>query len=155
MLRKPVSPYNYWPFFRTNLTWLCQSWSNLTLPNWFNWPSRLDKFGRACFTSKSSGVFWGVSDPLCLSSSLALHFFQLFFLGPPPCQPRWPATPCACNGLWLLSCMAVSLKENNCFFVTDQTPRPMKSSVWKHVSLDLALCKPKMFVGRLIITKGD
>jgi hypothetical protein len=27
----------------------------------------------------------GVSHPLCLSSSLALHFFHLFFLGPPPC----------------------------------------------------------------------
>jgi hypothetical protein len=26
-----------------------------------------------------------VSDPVCLSSSSALHFFQLFFLGPPPC----------------------------------------------------------------------
>jgi hypothetical protein len=24
-------------------------------------------------------------DPLCLSSSSALHFFRLFFLGPPPC----------------------------------------------------------------------
>jgi hypothetical protein len=30
-------------------------------------------------------IFWGVSNPLCLSSSSALHFFQLFFLGPPPC----------------------------------------------------------------------
>jgi hypothetical protein len=29
------------------------------------------------------GIFL-VSDPLCLSSSLALHFFQLFFLDPPP-----------------------------------------------------------------------
>jgi hypothetical protein len=29
--------------------------------------------------------FFRVSDPLCLSSSLALHFFRLFFLGPPPC----------------------------------------------------------------------
>jgi hypothetical protein len=29
-------------------------------------------------------LFW-VSDPLCLSSSSALHFFQLFFLGSPPC----------------------------------------------------------------------
>jgi hypothetical protein len=27
--------------------------------------------------------FW-ISDPLCLSSSSALHFFRLFFLGPPP-----------------------------------------------------------------------
>jgi hypothetical protein len=26
-----------------------------------------------------------VSNPLCLSSSSALHFFRLFFLGPPPC----------------------------------------------------------------------
>jgi hypothetical protein len=33
---------------------------------------------------KSRGFLW-VSDPLCLSSSSALHFFQLFFLGPPPC----------------------------------------------------------------------
>jgi hypothetical protein len=29
-------------------------------------------------------VFWGVIDPLCLSSS-ALHFFLLFFLVAPPC----------------------------------------------------------------------
>jgi MFS family permease len=28
----------------------------------------------------SAEFFWGVSDPLCLSSSSALHFFQLFFL---------------------------------------------------------------------------
>jgi hypothetical protein len=44
-------------------------------------------------------------------------------LGPLPCYRGWPATPCTCNGLWLLSHMAVSLKENNCFFVMDQTPR--------------------------------
>jgi hypothetical protein len=32
------------------------------------------------------GVRWGwVSDPLCLSSSLAPHFFRLFFSCPPPC----------------------------------------------------------------------
>jgi hypothetical protein len=31
----------------------------------------------------------------------------------------------SCNGLLLLSCMAVSLKENNWFFVMDQTPRPV------------------------------
>jgi hypothetical protein len=35
--------------------------------------------------NKQVYVFWGVSDPLCLSSSLALHVFRLFFLGPPPC----------------------------------------------------------------------
>jgi hypothetical protein len=28
-----------------------------------------------------------VSDPLCLSSSSALHFFGLFFLDPIPCGP--------------------------------------------------------------------
>jgi hypothetical protein len=27
-------------------------------------------------------------------------------LGPPPCKPGWPASPCTCNDLWLLSCMA-------------------------------------------------
>jgi hypothetical protein len=32
-------------------------------------------------------------------------------LCPPPCSPGWPASPCTCNGLWLISCMAVSLKE--------------------------------------------
>jgi hypothetical protein len=40
-------------------------------------------------------------------------FVRLFFSGPPPCYPGWPATPCTCNGLRLLSCMPVSLKENN------------------------------------------
>jgi hypothetical protein len=30
----------------------------------------------------------------------------------------------------LLSRMAVSLKENNCFFVTDQTPRPAIKICW-------------------------
>jgi hypothetical protein len=29
--------------------------------------------------------FFVASDPLCLSSCSALHFFRLFFLGPPPC----------------------------------------------------------------------
>jgi hypothetical protein len=53
---------------------------------------------------------------------IGLIFFRLFFLGPPPCYPGWPATLCACNGLWLLSHVAVSLKENNWFFITDQTP---------------------------------
>jgi hypothetical protein len=62
----------------------------------------------------------GVSDPLCLSTSSALHFFRLFFLGPAPCYLGWPASPCTCNGLWLLRHMAVSLKENTWFFVTDQ-----------------------------------
>jgi hypothetical protein len=38
-------------------------------------------------------------------------------LGPPPCQPGWPASPCTCNGLWLISHMAVSLKENNWFLL--------------------------------------
>jgi hypothetical protein len=31
--------------------------------------------------------FLGVSSPSCLSSSLALHFFRLFFFCPPPCSP--------------------------------------------------------------------
>jgi hypothetical protein len=35
--------------------------------------------------ARGDNRFFGVSDPLCLSSSCALHFFQLFFLGPPPC----------------------------------------------------------------------
>jgi hypothetical protein len=51
-------------------------------------------------------------------------FSDYSFLGPSPCSPGWQATPCICNGLWLLSRMAVSLKENNWFFVMDQTPRP-------------------------------
>jgi hypothetical protein len=36
------------------------------------------------FFNTSSSLFW-VSDPLCLSSSSALHFFRLFFSVPPPC----------------------------------------------------------------------
>jgi hypothetical protein len=55
--------------------------------------------------------------------SIVIYFFRGG--GPPPCSPGWPAAPCTCNGLWLLSRMAVSLKENNCFFVTDQTPCPI------------------------------
>jgi hypothetical protein len=38
-------------------------------------------------------------------------------LGPPPCQPRWPASPCTCNGLWLHSCMAVVSKRTMCFLL--------------------------------------
>jgi hypothetical protein len=53
----------------------------------------------------------GGSDPLCLSSSLAFHFFRLFFSCPPPCQPEWPAYPCTCNDLWLHSCMAAFSKR--------------------------------------------
>jgi hypothetical protein len=46
--------------------------------------------------------FYWVSDPLCFSSSSALHFFQLLFLGPPPLLTgmtgislhiQWPLTP--------------------------------------------------------------
>jgi hypothetical protein len=37
---------------------------------------------------------------------LALHFFWLFFSCLPPCQKRWPASPCTCNGRWLHSRMA-------------------------------------------------
>jgi hypothetical protein len=63
--------------------------------------------------------------PLRLLMALQkVYFFRLFFLDPPPFFTGWQASPCTCNGLWLLSCMAVFLKENN-FFVTDQTPRPI------------------------------
>jgi hypothetical protein len=51
---------------------------------------------------------------LCLSSSSALYFFQLFFSCPPP---WWPVAPCTCNGLWILSRMAVSRKENIFFSI--------------------------------------
>jgi hypothetical protein len=34
---------------------------------------------------KAGTYFWGVSDNLCLSSSLALHFFRSFFSCTPPC----------------------------------------------------------------------
>jgi hypothetical protein len=44
---------------------------------------------------------------VCFSSSLALHFSNYSFLVHPTCHPGWPAPPCACNGLWLLSHMAV------------------------------------------------
>jgi hypothetical protein len=57
--------------------------------------------------------FLGVSDPLCLSSSFALHFSDYSFWVHRLVDPGWPATPCTCNGLWLLRHMAVSLKENN------------------------------------------
>jgi hypothetical protein len=64
----------------------------------------------AIFHLLGDWFFGGISNSLCLSSSLALHFFRSFFLGPPPCQPGWPASPCTCNGLWLLSPMPTSLK---------------------------------------------
>jgi hypothetical protein len=44
---------------------------------------------------------------LCLSYSLALHFFQLFFSFPLPCLSGLLASPWICNGLWLHSYMAV------------------------------------------------
>jgi hypothetical protein len=36
------------------------------------------------FAAQIMTVFW-VSNPLCLSSSLAIHLFWLFFSCPPPC----------------------------------------------------------------------
>jgi hypothetical protein len=40
----------------------------------------------ACIAENIKVFFLGGGgDPWCLSSSSALHFFQLFFLGPPPC----------------------------------------------------------------------
>jgi hypothetical protein len=56
--------------------------------------------------------------------NVALHFFQLFFLCPPPCQPGWPASPCTCNGLWLHSCMAVFSKSTIVFFCFGSISRP-------------------------------
>jgi hypothetical protein len=55
-------------------------------------PGRKDvwkKMDRVSKTVQAPGpmffvLFW-VSDPLCLPSPAAIHFFQLFFLGPPPC----------------------------------------------------------------------
>jgi hypothetical protein len=66
---------------------------------------------RAMYLAPSIWSFWGVSDPMCLSSSSALHFFQLFFLCPPPFNPEWLATPCTCNDLWLLSHVAIFSKR--------------------------------------------
>jgi hypothetical protein len=57
---------------------------------------------------------------------LALYFFQILFSCPPSCQPGWPASPCTCNDLWLLSQMAVCiLKENNCFFSSQIKLHPL------------------------------
>jgi hypothetical protein len=53
-------------------------------------------------------VFWGVSDPLCLSSSSAFHFFWLFFSVHHLVNwdDRHLLAHAMCNGLWLLSCIA-------------------------------------------------
>jgi hypothetical protein len=55
--------------------------------------------------------FFVVSNPLCLSPSLALHFFRLFFSCLPPCPPGWPAS------LALQSCMAVFSKRTIVFLL--------------------------------------
>jgi hypothetical protein len=61
-----------------------------------------------------------VQRPLVPLLLLGPPFFRLFHLVNR--DDRQLLAPC--NGLWLLSHMAVSLKENNWFFVTDQTPHP-------------------------------
>jgi hypothetical protein len=48
------------------------------------------------------GQFFWASDLLCLSSSSALDFFQLFFSGPPPGMTD---TSLHIQGVWLLSHM--------------------------------------------------
>jgi hypothetical protein len=65
----------------------------------------------------------GVSDPLWLSSSLSLNFFDYFFLSTTlltrmtgiSFHMQWPLTSQS-NGSFL--------KENNWFFITDKFPRP-------------------------------
>jgi hypothetical protein len=43
---------------------------------------------------------------------------------------RMTSSPCTCNGLCMTSQSRGSfLKENNCFFITDQTPRPSPLSI--------------------------
>jgi hypothetical protein len=82
----------------------------LKIPSWRTESlSVFDSLAQCTNVSRSSMyVLFGVREPLCLSSSWALHFSRLFFLGPPPCQPGWPASPFTCNGLWLLRHMAGS-----------------------------------------------
>jgi hypothetical protein len=46
----------------------------------------------------------GQSDPVYLSSSLALHYFRLFFSCPLLCQLGWPASPCT----WIASDFSVA-----------------------------------------------
>jgi hypothetical protein len=38
-----------------------------------------------CMFFNITFFLFGVSDPLCLSSSSALHFFPIILFGPPPC----------------------------------------------------------------------
>jgi hypothetical protein len=69
--------------------------------------------------------FWSAT-PCASPPPRPFIFFWLFYLVHPLVNrdDRHLLAHAMYNGLWLLSCMAVSLKENNCFFVTDQTPRP-------------------------------
>jgi hypothetical protein len=80
-----------------------------------------------CCVKHRPQCFW-VSDPLCLYSSSALHFFQLFFLGPTPCLTGWPASPCTCNGLWLLSRMAAGRSFSNSTLGLNFDPRGWRPS---------------------------
>jgi hypothetical protein len=74
----------------------------------------------------SSQVFFGSATPCASPPPRPSIFFQLFFSVHHLVNrdDRLLFAHAMRNGLWLLSHMAVSLKENNCFFVMDQTPRP-------------------------------
>jgi hypothetical protein len=48
-----------------------------------------------------------------------------------------------CNGLWLLSCMAVSLKENNCFF-------PLRIKL--HALIQLGVSPPSSVLQKFRVT---
>jgi hypothetical protein len=85
---------------------------------------------RLTTTLHSQGVFllfFWVSDPLCLSSSLALHFFWLFFLVHHLVNRddrHLLAHAMASDFSVAWQCLS---KRTIVFFVTDQTPRPKHS----------------------------
>jgi hypothetical protein len=87
---------------------------------------------------KRGDLFW-VSDPLCFTPSSALHFFQLFFLCPTPCQPGWPAYPCTCT--WPLTSQSHGsiLKDNKKHGKTEPFVWLFKGKsylyVWKYVKI--------------------
>jgi hypothetical protein len=66
-------------------------------------------------------LLFGVSDPLCLSSSSALHIFLGIILTVFRDAQHLLAHAMASD---FSVTRQFSLKENNCFFVMDQTPHP-------------------------------
>jgi hypothetical protein len=89
---------------------------------------------RQCFVFIFGGHWPFV--PLLL---LGPPFFPIILFGSTTLLTGMMGTPCTCNGLWLLSRMAVSLQESNWFFVGSNS-MPGFKVLLMHVELPQFLC---------------